>query len=97
VLTPALLFSSHARLACPLPSLRFTLDTNNYIKAMRLFVGEPVWTPHNRPQESHPARVTYVASLGGDADAEVVAPDTKRIRKTTVEEESKAEADEGTA
>ncbi|XP_051128149.1 acireductone dioxygenase 1-like [Andrographis paniculata] len=39
---------------------RFTLDTNNYIKLMRLFVGEPVWTAFNRPQEEHPARKEYV-------------------------------------
>ncbi|KAJ4828590.1 hypothetical protein Tsubulata_019596 [Turnera subulata] len=42
---------------------RFTLDTSNYVKLMRLFVGEPVWTPYNRPQEDHPARTKYVKSL----------------------------------
>lgn len=39
---------------------RFTLDDKNYIKARRLFVGEPVWTPHNRPQEDHEVRKDYV-------------------------------------
>ncbi|KAK1414699.1 hypothetical protein QVD17_30449 [Tagetes erecta] len=43
---------------------RFTLDTSNYIKLMRLFVGEPVWTAFNRPQEEHPARRNYMISFG---------------------------------
>ncbi|CAM9341246.1 unnamed protein product [Choristocarpus tenellus] len=39
---------------------RFTLDDKNYIKAMRLFVGEPIWTPLNRPQDEHPVRKHYI-------------------------------------
>lgn len=46
---------------------RFTLDTRDYIKAMRLFVGPPVWTPFNRPQEQHPSRAKYLAEFGGEA------------------------------
>lgn len=39
---------------------RFTLDENNYIKALRLFSGVPIWTPYNRPQEEHPSRQKYI-------------------------------------
>ncbi|XP_068644168.1 acireductone dioxygenase 1 [Aristolochia californica] len=46
---------------------RFTLDTSDYIKLMRLFVGEPVWTAYNRPQEEHPARKEYIKLLGQGA------------------------------
>lgn len=42
---------------------RFTLDEKNYVKAMRLFVGDPVWTPYNRPADHFEAREKYVHTL----------------------------------
>lgn len=30
------------------------------MKVMRLFVGEPVWTPYTRPADNMDARVKYV-------------------------------------
>uniref|UniRef100_A0A804Q7U5 Acireductone dioxygenase n=2 Tax=Zea mays TaxID=4577 RepID=A0A804Q7U5_MAIZE len=40
-----------------------TLDNAKYTKLMRLFIGEPVWTALNRPQEDHPARQEYVKNV----------------------------------
>jgi len=45
---------------------RFTLDSTNYVKLMRLFIGEPVWTALNRPQEGHPSRQEYVKNVMGN-------------------------------
>ncbi|KAJ4939025.1 hypothetical protein JOQ06_028488 [Pogonophryne albipinna] len=42
---------------------RFTLDETNYTKAMRLFVGEPVWIAYNRPADDSDIRKKYVTSL----------------------------------
>uniref|UniRef100_A0ACD5VX97 Uncharacterized protein n=1 Tax=Avena sativa TaxID=4498 RepID=A0ACD5VX97_AVESA len=52
---------------------RFTLDTTNHVKLMRLFIGEPVWTAHNRPQEDHPVRQEYVKSLTDNAGLALTA------------------------
>ncbi|XP_006626443.1 acireductone dioxygenase [Lepisosteus oculatus] len=40
---------------------RFTVDENNYTKAMRLFVGEPVWKAYNRPADDFDVRKQYVS------------------------------------
>ncbi|XP_001381344.1 acireductone dioxygenase [Monodelphis domestica] len=42
---------------------RFTLDETNYVKAMRLFVGEPVWTAYNRPADHFEIRGQYLQFL----------------------------------
>ena len=39
---------------------RFTCDETDFIQAMRLFIGQPVWTPFNRPQEDHASRKFYI-------------------------------------
>jgi hypothetical protein len=40
------------------------------LQAMRLFVGAPVWTPLNRPQEEHASRAKYLQDF---ADSKAVA------------------------
>lgn len=56
---------------------RFTCDSNNYIKAMRLFVGEPIWTPYNRAdidEMKNASRQKYVENfLTGSKKAKVEA------------------------
>ena len=51
---------------------RFTLDTGNYIKAMRLFIGDPIWTPFNRPQEENASRKKYVNDFFADSNGVAV-------------------------
>uniref|UniRef100_A0A0K8TQU2 Acireductone dioxygenase n=1 Tax=Tabanus bromius TaxID=304241 RepID=A0A0K8TQU2_TABBR len=42
---------------------RFTLDTNNFVKTKRYFVGEPIWLPYNRPADDMECRKAFVQSL----------------------------------
>lgn len=45
---------------------RFTCDATNYAQAMRLFVGEPVWTPYNRDEideKKNNSRLKYISSF----------------------------------
>lgn len=44
---------------------RFTLTSDNYIKALRLFKDEPKWIAHNRPDaDENTYRYTYLESVG---------------------------------
>ena len=43
---------------------RFTLTNDNYIKAKRYFIGEPVWTAHNRPADDMECRKKYLMRCG---------------------------------
>lgn len=49
------------RLICEL----FFCFLQDYTKAMRLFVGEPVWKSYNRPADDFEIRQKYMASLQG--------------------------------
>jgi len=44
---------------------RFTLDTGDRIKALRLFQDEPKWIPHNRSEETevNPYRLDYLKTV----------------------------------
>ena len=42
--------------------------TVSVMQAMRLFVGEPVWTPYNRPQDDMPSRKKYVDNFLSSMD-----------------------------
>ncbi|KAH8395224.1 hypothetical protein KR222_002794 [Zaprionus bogoriensis] len=42
---------------------RFTLDSNNFIRTRRYFIGEPVWAPHNRPADDMDCRKAYLQQL----------------------------------
>lgn len=69
---------------------RFTCDAKDYIKAMRLFVGEPVWTPYNREdidEKENASRLKYVDNFFSNKKAktsnekEDVAPASTEAEK----------------
>jgi 1,2-dihydroxy-3-keto-5-methylthiopentene dioxygenase len=57
---------------------RFTMDSNNFMKAMRLFKGVPVWTPYNRPQDKHDSRLKYLEQFGKKKSASAPGSPTKK-------------------
>nr|XP_033791517.1 1,2-dihydroxy-3-keto-5-methylthiopentene dioxygenase isoform X2 [Geotrypetes seraphini] len=58
---------------------RFTLDENNYVKAMRLFVGEPVWTPYNRPADHFEARQKLILLLNSHPEVPLSSASNSKL------------------
>ncbi|KAF6003934.1 hypothetical protein CCYA_CCYA05G1506 [Cyanidiococcus yangmingshanensis] len=57
---------------------RFTVDSRNYILAVRLFADEPQWVPINRPAaDQHPAHLEYMRQYGREASDP--GPDQKAV------------------
>jgi hypothetical protein len=56
-----LVFDSTQNLCSPYDCASF--PAGFALQAMRLFVGEPVWTPYNRPQDEHPSRAKYLMAF----------------------------------
>jgi hypothetical protein len=54
---------------------------------MRLFVGEPVWTPYNRPQDDHPIRLASLSNIG-ERTLELTVKSPKVGTKSTILKES---------
>lgn len=57
-----------------------------FVQAMRLFVGEPVWTPYNRPQDDMPSRKKYVDNFLSSMDTakpQVTAENNNKGAKNT--------------
>jgi 1,2-dihydroxy-3-keto-5-methylthiopentene dioxygenase len=44
---------------------RFTADDKKFFHVMRLFVGDPVWTPHNRVDkpDTRPSRLSFLKAI----------------------------------
>lgn len=54
----------------------FYFNTNlfiqNFVRAKRFFVGEPVWTPYNRPADEMDCRKTYEQLIKSKWDLQAV-------------------------
>ncbi|KAJ3064322.1 1,2-dihydroxy-3-keto-5-methylthiopentene dioxygenase [Quaeritorhiza haematococci] len=76
---------------------RFILDSNNYIKAMRLFKEDPKWTPLNRDEKTdvNPYRVEYIKSFLDEEETTAAAngeeKEKEQEKKRVLEMEEGAE------